>query len=465
MKAVIARIGSDRALWWRYLAPSLGLLGKIGVSLIPICYLVDITAAPDSNYDTLAVRLLAGLIAIPLLFAKSTFSIWEKQWEAYAFWICCPLFPFLWGVMLFGNAATSLPDDPSDLMYWVVQYMIALYFLTQLSNSPYVATIHYFLGTSAAIAYVYATTDSINWVEVNRVFSWQLVAAYLTAVVLGSFTNRNPQMVRTESLFAARAVGHNIAHEMRTPLTGIISRSRASTALFSHIADGYEQARDNGLPIHQLTTRQLELVKSSFDDIAQEASYANSIIDMLLVNTSENPVFGQSIQTLSASSLVDQALQRYPFSNDRESNLVHQDTRSDFTASVPVVLIDHVIFNLVKNALYYVQNSGSTSITLIIESDPTDKSAGTITCLDDGPGIPAANLPRIFERFFTTTTVGRGSGIGLNFCKMVMEGIGGSIHCESVEGEYASFILTIPKRTAPEIDENSLRPKSNSTDL
>ncbi|MFP6817049.1 MAG: ATP-binding protein [Pseudomonadales bacterium] len=53
-------------------------------------------------------------------------------------------------------------------------------------------------------------------------------------------------------------------------------------------------------------------------------------------------------------------------------------------------------------------------------------------------------MKQIFERFYTTTQTGQGAGIGLSFCNMVMESIGGSISCESVQGEYTRFTLNFP---------------------
>jgi len=64
---------------------------------------------------------------------------------------------------------------------------------------------------------------------------------------------------------------------------------------------------------------------------------------------------------------------------------------------------------------------------------------------DTGTGILPQNLKRIFERFYTTTESGHGSGIGLSFCKMVMDGLGGSITCESEFGVYTRFTLLFPR--------------------
>jgi len=459
LRPLLNRIDYDSKRMFRYLSGGAVVLGALGGILIPLMVVVDRMAVPGASYDTLLVRLIGGAMAFPMVFYPQSPPSWQRNWERYAFWILVPAIAFVWGVMLLGNAASSDPSVPADMLFWVLQYVIALFFVTQLASSPYIATACYLIGTTAAIIWVYFTVDIINWVEVKRVFGWPF-GAYLTAIVVASFTNRNTAIVLTESIAAARSVGSNVAHEMRTPISGIAARARASKRVLPAFTDAYRQALEAGLPVEPLTTRQIELFTLSLEDIEQEAQYANTMIDMLLVNTSENPVFGQSLTTHSAAAFVDEVLERYPFANKHEKNLAHQETLSDFQATIPRLLIDHVLFNLLKNALYYVQKHGKGSITVSVKKSDNPKYAGTIEVHDDGPGIPAGNLERIFERFFTTTEIGRGSGIGLNFCKMVMEGIGGYIRVESVEGEYSRFILSFPEIPSPELDDSVQRDSS-----
>jgi signal transduction histidine kinase len=71
---------------------------------------------------------------------------------------------------------------------------------------------------------------------------------------------------------------------------------------------------------------------------------------------------------------------------------------------------------------------------------------------DDGPGIAAADQPRIFERFYKadrTRTRGGGTGLGLAIARHIVEGHGGVIRVESEEGLGATFEFTIPVSDAP----------------
>ena len=63
---------------------------------------------------------------------------------------------------------------------------------------------------------------------------------------------------------------------------------------------------------------------------------------------------------------------------------------------------------------------------------------------DDGPGIPAENLGRVFDLFFTTKRSGKGSGIGLAVCRKIVEAHGGSIAAASGPGKGAVFTIILP---------------------
>lgn len=104
------------------------------------------------------------------------------------------------------------------------------------------------------------------------------------------------------------------------------------------------------------------------------------------------------------------------------------------------LLIIHVLFNLLKNAIYYVRAAGKGNISIRIENG--DKY-NFLYFKDTGQGINAKVLPHIFERFFSRTY--HGTGIGLAYCKLVMQNLDGDITCRSKEFEYTEFKLSFPK--------------------
>ena len=72
------------------------------------------------------------------------------------------------------------------------------------------------------------------------------------------------------------------------------------------------------------------------------------------------------------------------------------------------------------------------------------ETASVFCFRDTGLGIAEEDLPHIFERFFSKDTH-HGSGIGLSFCKTVVEAHGGSIECQTKRGEYTLFIMRFPR--------------------
>jgi two-component system CAI-1 autoinducer sensor kinase/phosphatase CqsS len=139
---------------------------------------------------------------------------------------------------------------------------------------------------------------------------------------------------------------------------------------------------------------------------------------------------------------VQRAIDRYPFSSESERSLVEVAPGPDFRFRGSDVLLMHVLFNLMKNALYHIAHAGKGEIFIWLE--PNTVAENRLFFMDTGQGIHPALLPRIFDRFFTSMETGRGSGIGLSFCRMVMEGFDGHIACESVHGEFTRFILSFP---------------------
>jgi two-component system CAI-1 autoinducer sensor kinase/phosphatase CqsS len=293
---------------------------------------------------------------------------------------------------------------------------------------------------SAASALPVLWISDPNLSELRRVVVFP-VFGYLTALIFGILTNRNIDIVNTEKVRTAAAIGSNIAHELRTPLASVRSLAHGLKNYLPSLIDGYEKAKTNDLAVDPIRPKQLEQIQLALSTIEAEVEYSNTVIDMLLINTADKPLIGLENDLFKASSTIEESVSRYPFNNTSERKLICTDVAEDFQIRAPQLLVVHVLFNLIKNGLYYVQGAGKGEITI---STATANGANQILVHDTGAGIPPIIQKQIFERFYTTTQTGQGAGIGLSFCKMVMESIGGGISCESVEGDHTTFTLTFP---------------------
>jgi signal transduction histidine kinase len=87
------------------------------------------------------------------------------------------------------------------------------------------------------------------------------------------------------------------------------------------------------------------------------------------------------------------------------------------------------------------ENNGSVSVTTARQRD-----RALIEVADNGPGIPADLLPKIFDPFVSTKRAGKGYGLGLAICAALAEALGASLTVESKDGEGSRFRLWIPRR-------------------
>jgi two-component system sensor kinase FixL len=106
------------------------------------------------------------------------------------------------------------------------------------------------------------------------------------------------------------------------------------------------------------------------------------------------------------------------------------------------VQITQVLINLVSNAVHSISDSGIVSPKITITTRMTPDGHAEVVVADNGPGISAEDLPRIFDRFFTTKS--SGLGLGLPISRSIVESCGGQLCCDSKPGEPAVFRLTLP---------------------
>jgi len=113
---------------------------------------------------------------------------------------------------------------------------------------------------------------------------------------------------------------------------------------------------------------------------------------------------------------------------------------------LPSVLADaervmEVVTNLVHNAIKFTPAGGQVTISARLAGEEV-----ILSVQDTGIGIPADDLPRIFERFYKADRArsGGGTGLGLSIARHIVQGHGGRIWAESVEGRGSTFYFSLP---------------------
>jgi len=207
-----------------------------------------------------------------------------------------------------------------------------------------------------------------------------------------------------------KSLAGSIAHETRNPLAGI---------------KGCCELMKNNLN---------ELIEY-IDLVADSSSQGLAMIDMIMANIREGKIDKSNFTDLSISNVVKKALKQFSYKNEEEKDLISLDLEQNFIFRGDENMIIFVIFNLLKNSLYY-----KSKIEIRTEAKP---DGNYLYFKDFGPGIEKDRLLLIFESFFTSGKKD-GTGLGLPFCKRIMRAFDGEIICKSEIDKGTEFEMKFP---------------------
>lgn len=394
----------------------------LGFFSFPLFYLLNPNTSPDS-YENVVIRIIASALCLPLIF-KNYWPLWAKRFLPIL-WYLTLLYtlPFFFTFMLLKNNASAI---------WQTN-MILLVLLLILVTDWLSFCFLMLLGFLFALVTYLLTTDAVHF----PAFYGSWIATFVIATISAFFASFKEKR-ENEKLQMIWQVASNIAHELRTPLRIISSSASGLREYLPKLIETYKIAKESAIKIPALDNINEKTLNTAFASIELEAESAFNFINMLLINANQSIIIHKK-NLCSIITCVEQSISRYPF-DFKERELVHFNSEHSFRFQGDELLIIHVLFNLLKNSLYYIKAAGKGEIYINF------KQKGKFNILsfkDTGLGMPKTVLPHIFEQFFSKTM--HGTGIGLTYCKNVMQSFGGDIHCDSTEGEYTEFTLKFPR--------------------
>jgi two-component system CAI-1 autoinducer sensor kinase/phosphatase CqsS len=171
-----------------------------------------------------------------------------------------------------------------------------------------------------------------------------------------------------------------------------------------------------------------------------EVRHMNQMIDLFLLSAAAlNQQLAPSERVLM-SEMVHAVIDRYPFATEEQRRLVSVVVRSDFGFFGRQELGAVILLNLLRNALKAQQRAGKGKVRIVVDGA---RRRPRLLVMDSTCGIPAGQLPYIFERFYSYPP-NTGAGIGLSLCKDIMHAWHGRIRCRSREQAYTVFALEFP---------------------
>lgn len=229
-------------------------------------------------------------------------------------------------------------------------------------------------------------------------------------------------------------LARSVAHELRTPLA--IININLGLLEFSYESILSNSANTRPAEKEKLLKEPLEFIKCA----VKLATHALDNISVTLKTVVSNKIKTSNFQCSSISSVIESALSNYPFLNS-ELKLIKWDKKNDFTYLGDNVLTQHVFSNLIKNALHAIKEMGKGKITIRQE---IGKQSNKLIFTDTALGITPEDATKLFEQLETQKPATVSAGLGLIFCKVVMNTYGGTITCNSKKGKCTEFVLEFP---------------------
>jgi two-component system phosphate regulon sensor histidine kinase PhoR len=189
-----------------------------------------------------------------------------------------------------------------------------------------------------------------------------------------------------------------------------------------------------------LTLQMMSKLRAQIDILHQ---LTDELMDLALIESGQAPI--KLVETC-ALDLVKGAVEPLLPQAERKQLRLTITVSPDLHVLADPAAIRKVIGNLAHNAIKFTNSGGAVEIRARRDGENVE-----FAIADTGVGIPVADLPRIFERFYKVdrarardSETTRGTGLGLAIAKHMVEAHGGTIRAESVEGKGSTFYFTLP---------------------
>lgn len=241
------------------------------------------------------------------------------------------------------------------------------------------------------------------------------------------------QLLQAEKLSAIGQLVAGVAHELNNPLTSI----SGYTQLLMREKNLSDTIREDLSHIHRQSERAARIVRNLLV-FAREHKPERKLINL-------NDVLRDTL-----------TLRAYQLRVDNITVVTDLDPNLPQTVADPFQM-QQVVLNLINNAHQAMTSKGGPGrLTLRTAEVANELSEGAVgpqmvmfSVGDTGVGIPAADLTRIFDPFYTTKPVGQGTGLGLSICFGIVQEHGGRIWAESEVGVGTTTIVELPLRAEP----------------
>lgn len=309
-------------------------------------------------------------------------------------------------------------------LFWVVSAIFSTFMLAMLVDLKSFIVLQTLGITIGYIIYRLMDVTSPVVIPVDGNFS---VAAYLycfASLILAAIMKK----VQDDKISTLEMIGGAVAHEVKTPLAATHMAAEAMNTL----VEGAFKNQNKG----KITFKDEDylMLKDFSAKIKKSTTNGIAAVDMIL-SALKRPALNEitSGESQNIAISLSKALEELNLKASDAKRIVIEPLK-EFSANCSEIYLRHLFINLINN---FIRHAGEDAVLSIVISDHR------IYFKDNGVGIAPDDINRIFQKF-TTCGKNPGTGIGLHFCSMIMESMGGSIECRSMLGEGTVFTLTFP---------------------
>jgi len=257
-----------------------------------------------------------------------------------------------------------------------------------------------------------------RWLQINAAALTSVDRRQLGTILVFHDLTRIKQLERTRQEFVA-----NVSHELRTPL--------------SHIKGYVETLLDGAKDDPEVSSRFLQT-------IARNAGRLELLIeDLLTISELESGRVTLNLQTVRLRPLVQKVLDDFK-ARAEGKGVALTNAVPELSVRADSIRLEQVLSNLVDNAIKYGRTSGGVTVAAC----PGENGKMEVSVKDDGPGLPAEALERVFERFYRVDKARSreqgGTGLGLSIVKHIVQTHGGRVWARNEPDNGATFFFTIP---------------------
>jgi signal transduction histidine kinase len=259
-----------------------------------------------------------------------------------------------------------------------------------------------------------AAARALDGAEPGRRLGEDQAAAHADLLVL--FLESPPELPAYQELRAGFTAA--VSHELRTPLARLLVLLESATLPGSDVTELMEQAR-----------QEVEQARELIDDVLFLGELETGREVVALGRTQAKPIVEEIVASFAGRA------------DDAEISL---EVRADGRVELPLRprMLRVVLENLVANAIRYAGPGSTCTVEL---ANPAEGPVLTVS--DDGKGVDAADLPRLFERFYRgdQARTSRGTGLGLAIVKHVVTSAGGEVDASSEPGRGLEIRVRFPR--------------------